>query len=184
MMQMFLPNRTRGQLKNKFKMESRKHPRLVDMALDPKSRVKLDLTVFGELEIPEEVPQISVPQVMISETPIAKKEEELEGEMEDNQLEDGKTEENENSMESYFDHLFNDTKDDAMKGVDKDDATNLDTADSAFDKNLINDKQSVQVAEKEPEPPTFVPLAPVVRKSQAKKIKKFKPSARKVGAKK
>ena len=184
MMQMFLPNRTRGQLKNKFKMESRKHPRLVDMALDPKSRVKLDLTVFGELEIPEEVPQISVPQVMISETPMAKKEEELEGEMEDNQLEDGKTEENENSMESYFDHLFNDTKDDAMKGVDKDDATNLDTADSAFDKNLINDKQSVQVADKEPEPPIFVPLAPVVRKSQAKKMKKFKPSARKVGAKK
>jgi hypothetical protein len=41
MMQMFIPNRTRGQLKNKLKLESRKHPKLVDMALDPKSRVKL-----------------------------------------------------------------------------------------------------------------------------------------------
>ena len=41
MMQMFMVGRSRAQLKSKFKMESRRNPRLVDMALDPKSRVKL-----------------------------------------------------------------------------------------------------------------------------------------------
>ncbi|KAL3781533.1 hypothetical protein ACHAW5_005430 [Stephanodiscus triporus] len=57
LMQTFCPGRTRMQLKRKFKVESRKNARLVDMALDPKCKVKLDLSVFGDdLEIPEEVP--------------------------------------------------------------------------------------------------------------------------------
>ncbi|KAL7448455.1 hypothetical protein ACHAWC_000638, partial [Mediolabrus comicus] len=56
MMQMFLPGRTRSQLKSKYKLELRKNGRLVDMALDPKSKLRLDLSVFGDgLEIPESV---------------------------------------------------------------------------------------------------------------------------------
>ncbi len=41
LMQMFCLGRTRDQLKRKFKVESRKNARLVDMALDPKCHVKL-----------------------------------------------------------------------------------------------------------------------------------------------
>jgi transcription factor TFIIIB component B'' len=41
LVQMFCMGRTRMQLKRKFKVESRKNPRLVDMALDPKCKVKL-----------------------------------------------------------------------------------------------------------------------------------------------
>ena len=41
LVQMFCVGRTRMQLKRKFKVESRKNPRLVDMALDPKCKVKL-----------------------------------------------------------------------------------------------------------------------------------------------
>jgi hypothetical protein len=60
MMQMFLEGRTRSQLKSKYKLELRKNGRLVDMALDPKSKLKLDLSVFGDgLEIPESVTPIS-----------------------------------------------------------------------------------------------------------------------------
>ena len=40
MMLNFLEGRTMTQLKRKYKMESRKNPRLVDMALDPKMKVK------------------------------------------------------------------------------------------------------------------------------------------------
>ncbi|KAL7469026.1 hypothetical protein ACHAXS_009270 [Conticribra weissflogii] len=61
MMQMIMPGRKRAQLKNKFKVESRKNPRLVDLALDPRCKIKLDLSQFGEdLEIPDEVPPIGV----------------------------------------------------------------------------------------------------------------------------
>ncbi|KAL3815883.1 hypothetical protein ACHAXA_010273 [Cyclostephanos tholiformis] len=67
LMQMYCTGRTRMQLKRKFKVESRKNARLVDMALDPKCKVRLDLSVFGDdLEIPEEVTPIeggSMPQV-------------------------------------------------------------------------------------------------------------------------
>jgi transcription factor TFIIIB component B'' len=41
LMQMYCVGRTRDQLKRKFKVESRKNARLVDMALDPKCHVKL-----------------------------------------------------------------------------------------------------------------------------------------------
>mmetsp|Transcript_624 Transcript_624/g.1422 ORF Transcript_624/g.1422 Transcript_624/m.1422 type:complete len:352 (-) Transcript_624:195-1250(-) len=58
MMMGYFPERTRPQLKRKFKMESRKNARLVDMCLDPKfGTSKLDVTLFGnDLEIPDEVP--------------------------------------------------------------------------------------------------------------------------------
>ncbi|KAL7428997.1 hypothetical protein ACHAXH_000963, partial [Discostella pseudostelligera] len=57
LMQMYCLGRTRAQLKRKYKVESRKNARLVDMALDPKCQLKLDISVFGDtLEIPEEVP--------------------------------------------------------------------------------------------------------------------------------
>jgi len=41
LMQMYCLGRTRAQLKRKFKVESRKNARLVDMALDPKCQLKL-----------------------------------------------------------------------------------------------------------------------------------------------
>ena len=41
LMQMYCTGRTRMQLKRKFKVESRKNARLIDMALDPKCKVRL-----------------------------------------------------------------------------------------------------------------------------------------------
>ena len=48
LMQMYCIGRTRVQLKRKYKIESRTNPRLVDMALDPKCKMRLDLSVFGD----------------------------------------------------------------------------------------------------------------------------------------
>jgi transcription factor TFIIIB component B'' len=48
LMQMYCLGRTRVQLKRKYKIESRTNPRLVDMALDPKCKMRLDLSVFGD----------------------------------------------------------------------------------------------------------------------------------------
>jgi len=61
MMKAFIGGRTREQIRRKFKQESKRNPRLVDMSLDPRyaRRVKLDLTAFGELEIPDTVPTIN-----------------------------------------------------------------------------------------------------------------------------
>jgi len=76
MMLNFLEGRTRTQLKRKYKMESRKNPRLVDMALDPKMKVKLDLSVFGNnLEIPDEVPTFVAAKGEKREAPVAAKKE-------------------------------------------------------------------------------------------------------------
>lgn len=48
LMQMYCLGRTRVQLKRKYKIESRVNPRLIDMALDPKCKMRLDLSVFGD----------------------------------------------------------------------------------------------------------------------------------------
>jgi hypothetical protein len=47
-MQLYCLGRTRVQLKRKYKIESRVNPRLIDMALDPKCKMRLDLSVFGD----------------------------------------------------------------------------------------------------------------------------------------
>jgi transcription factor TFIIIB component B'' len=61
LMQMYCLGRTRVQLKRKYKIESRTNPRLVDMALDPKCKMRLDLSVFGnKLDLlPEDAPLAS-----------------------------------------------------------------------------------------------------------------------------
>ena len=113
MMQMFLVGRTRSQLKSKFKIEGRKNARLVDMALNPRSKVKLDLSVFGDLEIPEEVPPLRVLQSPVS--PVA---DAATGGREDgdddqaNYQQGGSRVNNHGSMESTFDHLFDEEEED------------------------------------------------------------------------
>mmetsp|Transcript_22976 Transcript_22976/g.41012 ORF Transcript_22976/g.41012 Transcript_22976/m.41012 type:complete len:696 (+) Transcript_22976:388-2475(+) len=73
MMQHFCEGRTRAQLKRKFKVESRRNPRLVDMSLDPKyaRTVKLDLSVFGDkLEISDELPTFTSNKAAKKEEPL------------------------------------------------------------------------------------------------------------------
>ena len=43
--------RTRRQLKSKYSLECRKNPQLIDMAMNPKVQLPLDLSVFGELDL-------------------------------------------------------------------------------------------------------------------------------------
>mmetsp|Transcript_11398 Transcript_11398/g.21327 ORF Transcript_11398/g.21327 Transcript_11398/m.21327 type:complete len:649 (+) Transcript_11398:26-1972(+) len=43
--------RSRKELKCKYNRESRKHPKLIDMAMDPKVQLPYDLSVFGELDM-------------------------------------------------------------------------------------------------------------------------------------
>ncbi len=43
--------RSRKQLKNKYNIECRKNLKLIDMAMNPKAQLKLDLSIFGELEM-------------------------------------------------------------------------------------------------------------------------------------
>jgi transcription factor TFIIIB component B'' len=172
MMQMFLPGRTRSQLKNKFKTESRRHPRLVDMALNPKSQVKLDLSVFGELEIPEEVTPITVVQPTKGES-VTDGGETFEPGAKDVIITETQTVDKEQTavhaeadMERIFDHLFDDINDvSAPKRADE--TTNTEA----------------MHLEEEKEPALL--LAPVP-KPKVKKTKKFKakPLAKKVVVKK
>jgi hypothetical protein len=172
MMQMFLPGRSRSQLKSKFKLEQRRHPRLVDLALDPRKVVKLDLSVFGELEIPEEVTPISTVQpgvtpepgaadVLITETPAVKKDE--------------NAVQAEPDIDRMFDHLFDDTN------------TNEQMTDQAATQadDATVDRESQEIVEKPEDKHPALLLAPVV-KPKVKKTKKFKakPMAKKAATKK
>ncbi|KAL3804524.1 hypothetical protein HJC23_002563 [Cyclotella cryptica] len=190
MMQIFLPNRTRGQLKNKLKSESRKHPKLVDMALDPKSRVKLDLSVFGELVIPDEVPQICAgagqptgQTVTPSESPP------LEGAKQEDAEEaaNGATSQSKGSvsMEQYFDHLFDDAVDDTNEkdqenAIDSNNSLDPKNSDTAAPQDLL--KKSEGSKEELERQPAILPLAPVARNAKVKKTRfKAKPMAKKGG---
>ena len=129
MMQMFLVGRTRSQLKSKFKIEGRKNARLVDMALNPRSKVKLDLSVFGDLEIPEEVPPLRVLQSPVS--PVA---DAATGGREDgdddqaNYQQGGSRVNNHGSMESTFDHLFDEEEEDGPDAAAADHEGGKDTS--------------------------------------------------------
>ena len=167
MMQMFLPGRTRSQLKNKFKLEQRRHPRLVDLALDPKSRVKLDLSVFGELEIPDEVTPITFVQptkgeldlpdetprsqatdIIITETPA---------------VENAQTAvQSEADIDRTFDHLFDDVNDVAKQMTDAD---KVPTENS----QTLQDNQERAKGEQ-----STLLLAPISKPTKVKKTKKFK----------
>jgi transcription factor TFIIIB component B'' len=162
MMQMFLPGRTRSQLKSKFKLEQRRHPRLVDMALDPKKVVKLDLSVFGELEIPDEVTPISIVQPqkgeeaktgddMINETPAVE---------EDTYV----IQTQPTDMDRIFDHLFDDNNEEAREKTG-DDNNGVQTHDSSVE----NQTHAEATDDKQP----ALLLAPVV-KPKVKRTKKFK----------
>jgi len=128
MMQMFLPKRTRNQLKRKFKVEQRMKPRLVDMALDPKMRVKLDLSVFGnKLEIPDQVPTFSAEVSAKKEEPVDDDDDDAGGSAKKKKKEGGQTNgvkkgqgsrDGSNGMESKYDSLFNDDDGNAERKED------------------------------------------------------------------
>ena len=187
MMQMFVPGRTRSELKNKFKTESRHHPRLVDLAMDPKSRVKLDLSVFGdELVIPEEVTpvrmvlpstkeeapderlgSVGTTNVRIAETPETTAAAVLQ------QTEQG-------DMDRIFDHLFDDNVEVAPseKRADK-------SGTAGANETTVGDKAASVGNEKNEAIRPALLLAPVST-PKVKKTKKFKakPMAKKAVAKK
>ena len=168
MMQMFLPGRTRGQLKNKFKTEQRQHPRLVDMALDPKARVKLDLSIFGELEIPEEVTPITLVQptkgetteqpavrdVTITETCAVEREE--------------TAIEAEADMDRMFDHLFDDEN-----NIESTQAV-VDENNAAPESNTTNHPSSQKHTETTSAKQPALLLAPASKPKSVRKTKKFK----------
>jgi transcription factor TFIIIB component B'' len=162
MMQMFLPGRTRSQLKSKFKLEQRRHPRLVDMALDPKKVVKLDLSVFGELEIPDEVTPISIVQPQKGEE--AKTDDDMVNETPAVEDDTNVIQTEPNDMDRIFDHLFDDNNEEAREKTG-DDNNGVQTHDSSVE----NQTHTEATEDKQP----ALLLAPVV-KPKVKRTKKFK----------
>jgi hypothetical protein len=188
MMQMFLEGRSRSQLKSKYKLELRKNGRLVDMALDPKSKLKLDLSVFGDgLEIPESVTPIS--RVSPSLVEGGGK---LEEDSNNNIVgEDGSGESTANAaaavaqgatmMERNFDHLFDDDDEAEIGGIKED--TTEEVAQQEVDTPLVAE---VVVAPKNaPAVNESIPLAlaPTVKKAKSKRPR-AKPKAKKAAASK
>ena len=163
MMEMFLVGRTRSQLKRKFKIESRKNARLIDMALNPRQKVRLDLSVFGDnLVIPTEVPAIKVlPPVEVPAAAATK----------------GRKQgtEKRKSMEKSFDHLFE----------EEEDGEGNDTAGDDGDKKVDETAQKGKSEEGSPvstQPTAVVPPVIATAKSNTSKTKAkkaFKPKVKK-----
>jgi len=160
MMEMFLVGRTRSQLKRKFKIESRKNARLIDMALNPRQKVKLDLSVFGDnLVIPTEVPAIKVlPPVEDTTMPtaaVAKKGQQ--------------GTEKKKSMEKSFDHLFQEED-----GDDTAIANDGDEIDESVQKGKSDEVPAQATAVV---PPVIAAAKSTTSKTKAKKA--FKPKVKK-----
>jgi len=62
MMTSFFKKRTRKQIKSKYNTESRKNPKLIDLALRPNSKLDLDLSVFGP-EVEKDVEKAPTPDL-------------------------------------------------------------------------------------------------------------------------
>ena len=204
MMQMFLEGRSRGQLKSKYKLELRKNGRLVDMALDPKSKLKLDLSVFGEgLEIPESVTPIGV-VCRVSPTLVdggagggsSKLEEEniAVGEVGGEGGENGggaAAAQDAAMMECNFDHLFDDNDGEEKNvGVKEDTTTESEVLAASNSQEVTNPV----VAEVAAPPPKYnapaavsesipLSLAPTVKKAKSKRPR-AKPKAKRATASK
>mmetsp|Transcript_26685 Transcript_26685/g.40143 ORF Transcript_26685/g.40143 Transcript_26685/m.40143 type:complete len:321 (+) Transcript_26685:2-964(+) len=188
MMQMFLEGRTRSQLKSKYKLELRKNGRLVDMALDPKSKLKLDLSVFGDgLEIPDSVTPISrvSPSLMDGGSGGKKEEESLVGEVGGG--EDVAAEGDATVMERNFDHLFDD--DEEIVGVKEDTTTDDVVATSKLEEDNHPVVAEVAPPKKSPAAAAAVTesiplaLAPTIKKTKSKRPR-AKPKAKRAGASK
>jgi len=68
--------RTRKQLKNKYKIEYRKNPKLIDMAMNPTLQIPLDLSLFGDLQIEKVTPTCTVTRESATNIPTVDCEEE------------------------------------------------------------------------------------------------------------
>lgn len=150
----------------------------------------IDLSVFGELVIPDEVPQICAgagqptgQTVTPSETPPlegAKHEDAEEATNVVPSQSKGKV-----SMEQYFDHLFDDAVDEYdeeedKKTMDSNNSSDANKCDTAAPQDLMEETGgSMEEVEKQP---AILPLAPVARNAKVKKTRfKAKPMAKKGG---
>jgi len=72
-MESYFEDRTRKQLKRKYQIESSKNPKLIELALDPKAKVAIDLSVFhvdkDSIVITKETPIIHQPTTEPFEPP-------------------------------------------------------------------------------------------------------------------
>ncbi|KAL9183984.1 hypothetical protein ACHAXT_002070 [Thalassiosira profunda] len=169
MMAAFLPGRTRAQLKRKYKSEGRRHPKLVDMALDPRSRVRLDLSVFGDkLEIPDEVPAFQRVTPADSPAPGAAAATDAAGK-----------EGGAKTGERNFDYLF-EQDDGAAAGEQKEDAV-VEECEPPAQKGAAvpaatagRDDAAEAPTEGAKAPEAVVPLAPAVPKAKGAKRARFK----------
>jgi len=161
MMEMIMPGRKRAQLKKKFKVESRKNPRLVDLALDPRCKIKLDLSLFGQdLEIPDEVPPIGVtPSDSPSPGPCNSKKEEQSTAEFGRRLGSGLSYDNQNPFhgnnagrggqksERAFDHIFNEENEEIIEEVVEDEEPeNLSTNEKFTTKSVLSEVKDKQVS--------------------------------------
>jgi hypothetical protein len=165
MMEMFLVGRTRSQLKRKFKIESRKNARLIDMALNPRQKVKLDLSVFGDnLVIPTEVPAIKVlPPVEDTTVPTA-----AAAKKGQQGTEKGK------SMEKSFDHLFEEDEEDSNNiAAAADDGEKID---ESVQKDKSKEAPAVSSQSTAVVPPVIAAAKSTTSKTKAKKG--FKPKVK------
>lgn len=169
MMQMFLVGRTRSQLKRKYKVESRKNARLVDMALNPRTKVKLDLSVFGnDLVIPTEVPAIKV----LPPSPAANKAGAAaeKAPAPDDRVVNNVFERNRKSMEQSFDHLFEEEEGD----IGNDGA-------AAVTNQIEQQQKGKSDAQQTLVPPVIAPTSKIKAKRPRFKVKQPKKSGKKVG---
>jgi len=150
----------------------------------------IDLSVFGELVIPDEVPQICAgageptgQAVTPSESPP------LEGaKQEDSEAATNSAPSQSKgsvSMEQYFDHLFDDVVDgtnekDEENAIESNSSSDPKNFDTAAPRDLAEEtRESTKKADKQP---AILPLAPVARNAKAKKTRfKAKPMAKKGG---
>lgn len=170
MMQMFLVGRTRSQLKRKYKVESRKNARLVDMALNPRTKVKLDLSVFGnDLVIPTEVPAIKVlpPSPAANKTDAAAA---VKAPAHDDRVVTNVFERNRKSMEQSFDHLFEEEEGD----IGNDGA-------AAVTNQIEQQQKGKSDAQQTLVPPVIAPTSKIKAKRPRFKVKQPKKSGKKVG---
>ena len=173
MMQMFLVGRTRSQLKRKYKVESRKNARLVDMALNPRTKVKLDLSVFGnDLVIPTEVPAIKVlpPSPAANKTGAAAA---VKAPAHDDRVVTKVFERNRKSMEQSFDHLFEEEEGD----IGNDGAA----AAAAVTNQIEQQQKGKSDAQQTLVPPVIAPTSKTKAKRPRFKVKQPKKSGKKVG---
>ena len=162
MMEMFLVGRTRSQLKRKFKIESRKNARLIDMALNPRQKVKLDLSVFGDnLVIPTEVPAIKVLPPVEDNTVAAVGKKGQRGT------------EKRKSVEKSFDHLFEEEEED---GEGNDDTAVADSGDKIDESVQKGKSEEVSTQSTAVVPPVIAAAKSTTSKTKAKKA--FKPKVK------